>query len=284
MLEQLLLAYLRYSPIRRGKYRLVEKFGRGTGGEQGFLRQARLKYGGYRMECDLRKMLQRQFYFFGTYFLEEDVLAQWCQQAKTASVVLDVGANAGIFSFAAAASNPLAKIHAFEPTPEIAAHFRRTIALNQLSDRVVFHQVAVARACGTAQLNFFNGEFQDNEGMNFITAESKSATSVAVPVVSLDDFCLEHGLSVIDLVKIDVQGNEPEVLAGAEGLLRRKSIKAIFLELNWDHADLAHCPASKAVRILEQAGYEFADPKLPMQFRHAGPWLQVLSDVVVRGG
>ena len=281
MLEQMLLAYLRYSPFRRGKYRLVEKFGRGTGGgKQGFLRQARLKYGGYQMECDLRKMLQRQFYFFGTYFLEEDVLAQWCVQAQTARVVLDVGANAGIFSLAAAASNSQAQIHAFEPTPEIAAHFRRTIVLNQLSDRVVIHQVAVARASGTAQLNFFSGEFQDNEGMNFITAESKSTTSVAVPVVSLDEFCAQQGLTVIDLVKIDVQGNEPEVLAGAKGLLRRKAIKTMFLELNWNHGDVAHCPASTVVRILEQAGYEFADPSLPLKFYPAGPWLKALSDVI----
>lgn len=36
MLEQLLLAYLRYSPIRRGKYRLVEKFGRGQAVARGF--------------------------------------------------------------------------------------------------------------------------------------------------------------------------------------------------------------------------------------------------------
>lgn len=281
MLEQMLLAYLRYSPIRRGKYRLVKKFGRGTrGGKQGFLRQARLKYGGYQMECDLRKMLQRQFYFFGTYFLEEDVLNQWCQQAKTASVVLDVGANAGIFSFAASASNPLAKIHAFEPTPDIAAHFRKTVAQNSLGERVVLHQMAVARETGTAHLNFFSGEHQDNEGMNFVSDEARSSASVAVPTVSLDDFCVQQGLTVIDLVKIDVQGNEPEVLAGAEGLLRRKAIKTMFLELNWNHADLAHCPASKVVRTLEQAGYEFADPRLPLKFYPAGPWLNDLLDVI----
>ena len=281
MLEQLLLAYLRYSPIRRGKYRLVEKFGRGTGGgKQGFLRQARLKYGGYQMECDLRKMLQRQFYFFGTYFLEEDVLAQWCVQAQTARVVLDVGANAGIFSLAAAASNPVAKIHAFEPTPNIAVHFRKTIELNGLNERVVLHQKAVARVSGTAHLNFFSGEHADNEGMNFVSAEARSSVSVAVPTVSLDDFCAQQGLTVIDLVKIDVQGNEPEVLAGAEGLLRKRAIKTIFLELNWDHGDVAHCPASTVVRILEQAGYEFADPRLPLKFYPAGPWLNALSDVI----
>ena len=281
MLEQLLLAYVRYSPIRRGKYRLVERFGQETrGGKQGFLRQARLKYGGYQMECDLRKMLQRQFYFFGTYFLEEDVLAQWCQQAKTASVVLDVGANAGIFSFAAAASNPLAKIHAFEPTPDIAAHFRKTVAQNSLGERVVLHQMAVARETGTAHLNFFSGEHQDNEGMNFVSAEARSSASVAVPKMSLDDFCAQEGITAIDLVKIDVQGNEPEVLAGAEKLLRKRAIKTIFLELNWDHGDVAHCPASKVVRILEEAGYLFADPKLPLKFRPVGPWLHALSDVV----
>ena len=281
MLEQLLLAYLRYSPIRRGKYRLVERFGRGTrGGKQGFLREARLKYGGYQMECDLRKMLQRQFYFFGTYFLEEDVLAQWCVQARTAQVVFDIGSNAGIFSLAAAASNPLAKIYAFEPTPEIATHFRKTIEQNRLNSRIFLQQVAVTRETGTAHLNFFTGEHNDNEGMNFVTVEGGTKTSAAVKAISIDDFCSQHGLTEISLLKVDVQGNEPDVLAGAERLLRGKAIKTLFVELNWDQTERSNCPASKVVRILEQAGYLFADPKLPLQFRSAGSWLRALSDVI----
>jgi FkbM family methyltransferase len=236
------------------------------------------------MDCDLRKMLQRQFYFFGTYFLEERVLARWSELAKDAQVVLDIGANAGIFSLAATATNPAAKIHAFEPTPGIAAHFQKTIEQNDLSKRVFLHQVAVARETGTAHLNFFSGEHDDNEGMNFVTAVGKSADSVAVPTISIDNFCAQQGLTVVELMKIDVQGNEPEVLAGAESLLTRNAIRTIFLELNWNHRDKSKCSASKVVSMLEKAGYQFADPRLRLEFLPAGPWLHALTDIVATSG
>jgi FkbM family methyltransferase len=281
-IEQLLLAYVRCVPMRRGKYRLVELYGRWNSGKDDFIRRAWLKYGGYQMDCDIRKLLQRQFYFFGTYFLEERILARWSELAKIAPVVLDIGANAGIYSLAAAANNPTVVIHAFEPTPEISAHFRKTINQNGLSHRVFLHQSAVARESGIAYLNYFAGEHNDNEAMNYITAKGKSATSIAVTTISIDDFCEQHGISFVELVKIDVQGNEPEVLAGAEKLLLRKGIKTIFLELNWDHKNQAACPASKVVHILENSGFLFADPNVSgrMKFRKAGPWLNALSDVV----
>ena len=50
---------------------------------------------------DLNEMLQRQFYFFGTYFLEEDILSCWETAAKGAKVIFDVDANSGIYSLAA---------------------------------------------------------------------------------------------------------------------------------------------------------------------------------------
>ncbi|MGB0109801.1 MAG: hypothetical protein WBP52_14990, partial [Terriglobales bacterium] len=73
-------------------------------------RVAMLKPGRFKMSCDLSEMLQRQFYFFGTYFLEEDILACWQVMAHGAKVVLDVGANAGIYSLAALAIEPDATV------------------------------------------------------------------------------------------------------------------------------------------------------------------------------
>ena len=280
--EKLLLAYARWFPMKLGKYRIVERFGRG--GKDDFVRRAQLKYGGYSMDCDLRKMLQRQFYYFGTYFLEERVISHWTEYAKNAGIVFDIGANAGIYSLAAAGSNSRAAVHAFEPTPEIVAHLDKTVKQNGLVDRLHVHSCAVARETGTAHLNFFSGEHDDNEGMNFVTHEGRNSKSIAVPTVSLDDFCAQREIATIDLVKIDVQGNEPDVLAGASELIRRRALRTIFFELNWNHEDPANCPASQAVKILGEAGYQFADPNGRMKFQAAGPWLHSLSDVVAFAG
>ena len=105
-------------------------------------------------------MLQRQFYFFGTYFLEEQILDCWTKAARGAEVIFDVGANSGIYSLAALASQPNAVVHAFEPTPEIAGRLRQTGQLNHLSNLIV-HEVAVMSHSGRAILRRFRGDTRD---------------------------------------------------------------------------------------------------------------------------
>src|SRR5580704_10516440 len=170
MLENVLVMYARRFPIRRGKLRIIDSLWRPLLSGRSTHRVATLKHGRFKMSCDLKEMLQRQFYFFGTYFLEEDILRCWEATAKWAKVVLDVGANAGIYSLAALAVQPDVVVHAFEPTPEIAARLRATAKLNGLKNLYV-HEVAVLRDDGRATLERFRGELGNNEGMNFVTRE-----------------------------------------------------------------------------------------------------------------
>jgi hypothetical protein len=143
--ERALIAYARKFPLRKGKLRVIDRLWRVASGGRGTARLANLGYAGFRMPCDLTEMLQRQLYFFGTYFLEEQNLNCWAEAAKDAKVVFDVGANCGIYSLASLASQPVAVVHAFEPTPEIARRLRETAKLNCL-DNLIVHEVAVSRA------------------------------------------------------------------------------------------------------------------------------------------
>ena len=145
--ENLLILYARRFPIRRGKLRVINSLWRAAVGDPNTHRVATLKHGGFKMPCDLGEMLQRQFYFFGTYFLEEDILRCWQAAAQGAKVVLDVGANAGIYSLAALAIQPDATVHAFEPTPEIAARLPATAKLNGL-DHLQVHEMGSSTRMG----------------------------------------------------------------------------------------------------------------------------------------
>jgi FkbM family methyltransferase len=280
MIESLLKLYARHFPVRIGKYRIIERFGGRPDADGDFVRRARLVYGGYMMDCDLRKNLQRQYHYFGTYFLEERVLEAWSRYASKAKVVFDVGANAGIYSLAAAAVNQVSVIYAFEPTPEIAAHLNGTALTNGLVDRLHVQAVAVGDRLGSIFLNRFSGENDDNEGMNFVSAKSRAASSLEVPMVSLDEFCMVTGLQSIDLLKVDVQGNEPAVFDGARELIARGAIGTIFFELNWNRKNPEDCPARKAVDTLSRAGYRFVDPNRRLDSLEAGAWLEALSDVI----
>ena len=82
MLENVLVMYARRFPIRRGKLRVIDSLWRRGLSGRCTHRVATLKHGGFKMSCDLSEMLQRQFYFFGTYFLEEDLLSCWANRVK----------------------------------------------------------------------------------------------------------------------------------------------------------------------------------------------------------
>lgn len=280
LLERALVAYARRFPVQKGKVRVVDRLWQRAAGAAGDRRTARLD-SGFDIVCDLSQQLQRQYYYFGTYWLERAELACWQEIARRSATVLDVGANLGVYSLAARAANAESVIHAFEPTPAHAAHLRQTLSSNGIQGLHV-HELAVGATSGEAVLNMWSGDRGDNEGMNFITDAPRSAETVAVQMTSLDDFCARQGILRIDLMKMDVQGNERTVLNGAQRLLSDERIGTVFVELNW--GDTPACPATAVVEVLESAGFLFSEPRWPLRFRASGPWMRACQDVVARTG
>jgi FkbM family methyltransferase len=278
-LERLLIEYARRFPLRKGKLRAIDALWPLAIRRHDATRLATLRYGGFKLPCDLREDMQRQFYFFGTYFLEEGILACWQAAARGAKVVFDVGANLGIYSLAALAAEPDATVHAFEPTPEIADRLRETAALNGLA-RLNVHQSAASSANGYAKLNRYRGESGTNGGMNFIFGNADEGDPDRVPTVRLDDFCGDYAIDHIDLLKVDVQGHEHDVLLGAEGLIRAGKVGLIFFELNWAQDPHRPSPARDAVRLLERCGYRFSAVGSRREWRQSGDWMHGLYDVL----
>jgi len=276
------MLYARRFPIRRGKLRLINSLWRAAVGGQGTHRVATLNHGRFKMPCDLGEMLQRQFYFFGTYFLEETILGCWETAAKGAKVVLDVGANAGIYGLAALAVQPDAIVHAFEPTPEIAARLRETAKLNGL-DHLHVHETAVFRENGRAILKRFRGELGTNEGMNFLSQDIGDSGGERIQTVCLDQFCQDYRIDHVDLLKLDIQGQEHSALEGAKDLISTGRLGIIFMELNWAKSAGTKCAATESIRLLEKAGYRFSRPGKQLIWAKAGDWLGTFSDVVAAG-
>lgn len=265
--------------MRKGKLRLINMLWPAATGGKDAMRLAELKYGAFKLPCDLREDLQRQFYFFGTYFAEERNLWHWQTEARSAKVVFDIGANLGIYSFAAMAVAPDAAVHAFEPTPEIAERLREAAALNRLS-RLHVHAVAASSTTGFVKLRRWRGETGRNGGMNFIAGSAGEDEPDRVPAERLDDFCNERRIDRIDLLKIDVQGHEAEVLRGAAGLLNARRVGMIFFELNWASDSQRPCPASQSIGLLEEYGYRFSEAGKVPAWRQSGAWMRPLTDIV----
>jgi len=153
-------------------------------------------------------------------------------------VILDVGANIGLFAAFAAARCPGARVHAFEPEPSNLAQLRRTLAANGLEQRVQVYACAVAEsASGSVDLflNALNGRAHSIVAEKLEAChESKrlardGVAKVSVPARSLAQVFVDCGIEHCDLMKMDIEGAEYGVLYSApQSLLAR--IDRIFLE------------------------------------------------------
>jgi hypothetical protein len=77
-----------------------------------------------------------------------------------------------------------------------------------------------------------------------------------VPVLRLDDYANSGGIEAVSLMKLDVEGFEPEVLSGAEGILKEGRIEAIFTEVSAEAQARAGFDAQAYLDRLKAFGYE----------------------------
>jgi FkbM family methyltransferase len=129
-------------------------------------------------------------------------------------VVLDVGAAIGQFSVFAARL-PAARVHAFEPSPANLVTLHRNLELNGIADAVVVHTLALGDRDGEATFST-----ADNTYLSGLVEPGQEVEhSVTVPVRRLTDVVAELGITRVDVLKLNVAGYEPGVLAGGRSWL-----------------------------------------------------------------
>lgn len=180
-------------------------------------------------------------YDFYKEFFEAASVTQLRSLVRPESVVIDVGANIGFFTRRFAKwTGPAGRVIALEPE---GANFRRlTRAMDRdgLSSRVEFIQAAVGEITGTARLLLNPVHPGDHR---LATGEERG---VPVPLVTIDDLLEARNWPDVSLVKIDVQGAEEQVLAGAERTLAH-SRAAWFVEV--DDENLRRMGSSAALLL-----------------------------------
>lgn len=165
--------------------------------------------------------------------------------------VFDVGANVGYYSLLAARSvGPHGGVHAFEATPAVVTRLGENVKLNRLQNVTVNH-LAVCDRVGTVE---FRLQEDDSEG-NSMVSYSTDWPLVRVPAVTLDRYAADRGPLHVDLVKIDVEGAEPLVIAGARGLLSSAEPPLLLVESNPATLRAAGSSPEHLRRQLAEFGY-----------------------------
>ncbi len=149
------------------------------------------------------------------------------------AVCLDIGANIGLYTLAFAALAREGKVFAFEPAPGSYDFLNRNVALNRADNVETFH-LAVGAESGTVDFHdipFFTAGSFAVEGDSFLTSEVLGSSFFRAASVTVDEFVGDHGLSRVDVIKIDVEGGEISVLEGAtQSLSRHRPV--VVLEFN----------------------------------------------------
>ncbi len=144
--------------------------------------------------------------------------------APDCRVVFDVGANRGDWTELALAANPALTVHCFEPLPDVFE------ALAEHSARPEWRHVS----CHPVAVSDTDGEATIHSGSQSMHRRGGRAQSVGC--VTLDAFCAREGIESIDLLKIDVEGNELRVLRGARRMLAEGRVARIQFEYGPENA------------------------------------------------
>jgi len=135
--------------------------------------------------------------------------------ARDVDCILDIGAYTGVYSIEAAISNPRARVIAVEPNSKVLPTLSLNIACNNLGEQIEIWKYPLSNQNEKAQLHSTNGNSGDS--MTSLKKSDDLEVHTEVETRTLDS----HGESLAPgLVKIDVEGFEPEILIGAEKIFR----------------------------------------------------------------
>jgi FkbM family methyltransferase len=219
--------------------------------------------GDYRMTVDLANAIHRQI-FMGCFARD---MTKWARALlPRGGAFLDVGAHAGYFSLLASHRvGDSGRVFAIEPNLRTFSALQRHLTQNAVRN-------ANALMCGLADREGVLALYLPSSQLDYNTTvlPRDGWTRAEVPVRTLDACVREWNIDRIDLMKIDVEGAEPLVLAGGEQALTRGVVRHAMIEVNGPRlTEAGHGPAALA-ETLKRLG--FMPASLVLGRVTAAPW------------
>jgi FkbM family methyltransferase len=188
------------------------------------------------------------------------MISSLMRQGISPKTVIDVGANVGQFAVACKRIFSGATVHSFEPLPECAAKLKQNvaklagvrvyaIALGEQSGEVVFHVNSHSHSSSILALG-------DRHRRAF--PHAREMHTIKVPVSTLDLEMKSIPLEGPVLLKLDVQGYEPQVLEGATETLKR--VDYVLLEASFRPMYEGERTFMEIARTMEEREFEFLRP------------------------
>ena len=185
-----------------------------------------------------------------SFFREEPIMVDWLKDFQDGDVFLDVGANVGTYTIAAAKKG--ARVLAIELDPTNAFCLNSNVCINKLYDKV--NLIPFVASDSVSIQDVYYRDFSVGDALQSVGREqilpTRSPAPYKIPQLSMpiDKIISEFGLPRPNKIKIDVDGNEEIVLNGAWDTIDKAG--EIYLEDNGLHED------RKIIEKLFQMGFQ----------------------------
>ena len=165
---------------------------------------------------------------------EPDTL-RWIEQLPDDAVLWDIGANVGMFSLYAAL-RPGLRVVAFEPAASTYDTLVKNIQLNNMGSSISAYCIALGDS--TRRNVFRMSSFEAGHYMHGLQSDDppddgEAGGELEQPVLemSIDDFVRVFSPPLPTHIKLDVDSNENEIIAGARGVLAGDTVRSVQVEM-----------------------------------------------------
>ena len=171
-----------------------------------------------------------------TLLTKEPSTIEWLESIDPESVMLDVGANVGMYSIFAAVVRH-ARVYAFEPESQNYALLCRNIVQNGLAEQVTAYCAALSDSQKFSVIHL--SEFKTGSSchsfdaaVDFRLEERKTPFIQGCYSATIDQLVADGAMPVPNYIKIDVDGFEHKVTGGAKETLKNPAVKSLIIEIN----------------------------------------------------
>jgi len=189
----------------------------------------------------------------------EGPIVEWIRSFGAGDVLFDIGANVGAFSLLAGRLHgDRLRVVAFEPGFETFASLARNVLLNGLDAVVTPLQIALSDRTGLQPFHYHemgagSALHALGEPVDYARRRFEPVATQPVPAFRLDDLVAQLGLPRPTRIKLDVDGIESRVLAGAAATLRSGACE-LWLELT--DAEAGDAAPGETIAQLTGLGFE----------------------------
>jgi len=214
-------------------------------------------------------------------YTKEPWTLEWLASFKPGEIMVDCGANVGMYTIWAAATRGVS-VYAFEPEAQNYAVLNRNIQYNNLQSTVKAYCIGLSDAVGLFDLHMADMRIGGSchsvgEALDFEHKPLKTLFIQGCSASTLDVLVDSKAVPVPNHIKIDVDGFEPKVVAGARKTLARPEMRSLLIETNQnlrDHMEM--------VLELNALGFRHDPVQVKRAERKEGPFKGVAEYVFRR--